>query len=174
MTVVQKSCALIGDPHFLLPFEPDRRDSGSTLRTIALREIEKVVLTGHHRFLCGFTAGVDLLLAETVLELRGKYPSIMLESVMAYENEAAKWPEPIREQYYDLLEYCDAERLLQTRFSMDCLIRRNRYLVDHADILLTVTEGLLGNPLQAIHYAALQGKSVLCISPSTLATKKIS
>lgn len=174
MTVVQKSCALIGDTHFLLPFQPDHRDPGSALHTIALQEIEKVVLTGHHRFLCGFTAGVDLLLAEAVLELRRKYPYIVLESVMAYENEAAKWPEHIREQYYELLKYCDAERLLQTQFSMDCLVRRNRYLVDHADILLTVTEGLLSNPLQAIHYAALQGKSVLCISPSTLATKKIS
>lgn len=173
MTVVKKTCALIGDAQFLLPFE-DRGDRGNTLHEIISQEIEKAVLSGHHRFLCGFTAGVDLLLAETVLEMRQKYPYITLESIMAYEDEAAKWPENIREQYYSLLEYCDNDRLLQTQFTLDCLIRRNRYLVDHADTLLAVTDGLLGNPMQAIQYAASRDKSILCISPSTLATQKIS
>lgn len=173
MTVVQKNCALLGDPFFLLPFDLDRGERARTLRDVMFHETEKTVQLGYRRFLCGFTAGVDLIFAETVLELRRKYPEITLESVLAYENEAASWEECTRERYYRLLGYCDREHLLQTRFTTGCLARRNRYLIDHANMLLAVSDGLLGNPLQAIHYAAVSGKSTLCISPSTLLTQKI-
>ncbi|MFT8888116.1 MAG: SLOG family protein [Ethanoligenens sp.] len=174
MKAVKKTCSLIGDSGFLLPFELDREDRARTLRDVIFQETEKAVLTEHHRFLCGFTAGVDLIFAETVLELRRKYPDIALESVLAYENEAASWDECTREHYYRLLGYCDKEHLLQTQFSANCLVKRNRYLVDHADSLLTVSDGLLGNPAQAIQYASVQGKHVVRISPSTLAIQKIS
>ncbi len=173
MTVVQRTCALTGDPFFLLPFDPDRGERARTLRDAIFHETEKMVLLGYHRFLCGFTPGVDLIFAETVLELRRKHRDITLESVLAYENEAASWEENTRERYYRLLGYCDREHLLQTRFTTGCLARRNRYLVEHANLLLAVSDGLLGNPLQAIHCAAVLGKSILRISPSTLLTQKI-
>lgn len=174
MTVVEKKCALIGDPFYLLPFEFKQENRENALRNAVFHEIEKAVRTGHHQFLCGFTAGIDFLFAETVLELREKNPSITLESVLAYESEAAAWDETIRDRYYDLLAQCSRERLLQTRYTPGCLVQRNKYLVDHTDLLLTMTDGLLGNAMQAIEHAAQQGKSVLCISPSTLATQKIS
>lgn len=173
MTVVKKTCAMTGDPLFLLPYGFYRENRVDALRHPVLRQTENAVLSGCRQFLCGFTAGVDFLFAEAVLKLRDKYSGITLESVLAYEYEAAWWEEPIRERYYRLLARCDAEHLLQTRYSAGCLARRNRFLVDHADILLAASDGLLGNPQQAIQYAAARGKPVICISPSTLAARKI-
>lgn len=172
MTEVTKTCALICDTQFLAPLDLEKGERAVMLQSLVRHETGRAARMGYIRFLCGFTGPADFLLAEAVIEARHGSRDIRLESVLAYEDEAAGWKERMREVYFNLLGQCDAEHLIQTRFTNTCIVARNRYLVDRAQMLIAISDGLLGNATQAVHYAASRDKTIVCISPSSLATRK--
>ena len=90
------------------------------------------VFTGHR------PKSVDMYAAEIVLALKEKYPQITLECAIPYERQAVRWPEALRNRYFSIAEQCDQETMLQRQYTPDCLQKRNKYMVDHADIVLTV------------------------------------
>ena len=112
--------------------------------------------------------GVDMYAAEIVLGLKASYPGITLESSIPCESQAAKWSEALRDRYFDIASKCDKETLIQTHYSPDCMDKRNRYMVDHADVLIAVWDGSPSGTGKTVRYAHQQGKSVTVIDPVSL------
>ncbi len=96
------------------------------------------------------------------------YPGITLESAIPSESQAAKWSEALRDRYFDIASKCDKETLIQAHYSPDCMDKRNRYMVDHADVLIAVWDGSPSGTGKTVRYAHQQGKSVITINPRTL------
>ena len=71
-----------------------------------------------------------------------------------------KWSEALRDRYFDIASKCDKETLIQTHYTPDCMDKRNRYMVDHADVLIAVWDGSPSGTGKAVRYAHQQGKSV--------------
>ena len=135
-----KTCAFTGHRPQNLPFgfnEEDERciDLKKTLREQIINLIENEGVT---HFISGMAIGVDMYAAEIVLGLKASYPGITLESAIPCESQAAKWSEALRDRYFDIASKCDKETLIQTHYSPDCMDKRNRYMVDHADVLIAV------------------------------------
>ena len=65
-------------------------------------------------------------------------------------------------------ERCDKETMLQTHYTPDCLRKRNRYMVDRADIVLAVWNGSPSGTGQTVWYARETGKPVWILRPDTL------
>ena len=95
---------------------------------------------GVTHFISGMAQGVDMYAAEIVLELKKQHPQITLECAIPYERQAAYWSEPLR----------------------------NRYMVDHADIVLAVWNGGPSGTGQTVWYARETGKPVWILRPDTL------
>ena len=119
-------------------------------------------------FISGMAIGVDMYAAEIVLGLKASYPGITLESAIPCESQAAKWSETLRDRYFDIASKCDKETLIQTHYSPDCMDKRNRYMVDHADVLIAVWDGRPSGTGKTVRYAHQQGKSVIVIDPVSL------
>ena len=121
---------------------------------------------------CAFTGhrpkSVDMYAAEIVLELKEKYPQITLECAIPYERQAVRWPEALRNRYFSIAERCNQETMLQRQYTPDCLRKRNRYMVDHADIVLAVWNSSPSGTGQTVWYARETGKPVWIIRPNTL------
>ena len=120
------------------------------------------VFTGHR------PKSVDMYAAEIVLALKEKYPQITLECAIPYERQAVRWPEALRNRYFSIAERCDRETMLQRQYTPDCLRKRNRYMVDHADIVLAVWNGSPSGTGQTVWYARETGKPVWILWPDTL------
>lgn len=153
-----------------LPFgfnEEDERciNLKKTLREQIINLIENEGVT---HFISGMAIGVDMYAAEIVLGLKASYPGITLESAIPCESQAAKWSEALRDRYFDIASKCDKETLIQTHYSPDCMDKRNRYMVDHADVLIAVWDGSPSGTGKTVRYAHQQGKSVITINPRTL------
>ncbi len=123
---------------------------------------------GVTHFISGMAIGVDMYAAEIVLGLKASYPGITLESAIPCESQAAKWSEALRDRYFDIASKCDKETLIQTHYSPDCMDKRNRYMVDHADVLIAVWDGSPSGTGKTVRYAHQQGKSVTVIDPVSL------
>ena len=165
-----KTCAFTGHRPQHLPFGMNESDE----RCVRLKEILKeeiinlIEAENVTHFITGMALGVDLYAAEIVLDLKARYPSITLESAILCETQAVKWSAAQRERYYDIAAQCDKETMLQSHYSPDCMDKRNRYMVDHADVLIAVWDGSPSGTGKTVRYAHQQGKSVTVIDPVSL------
>ena len=120
------------------------------------------------RRVTGMALGVDMYAAEIVLDLKSKYPHITLESAIPCETQAIKWSVASRERYYNIAAKCDKETMLQREYTPDCMDKRNRYMVDHADYILAVWNGCPSGTGNTVRYAHKKGKSIIVINPVSL------
>ena len=55
--------------------------------------------------------------------------------------------------------------MVQDHYSPDCMLRRNRYMVDHASLLIAVYDGQSGGTRRTIEYAMRRGLGIVDIAP---------
>ena len=139
-SVQGKTCAFTGHRPQSLPFGFDESDKRCTSLKSVMRDqiVALIENEGVTHFITGMALGVDMYAAEIVLDLKSKYPHITLESAIPCETQAIKWSVASRERYYNIAAKCDKETMLQREYTSDCMDKRNRYMVDHADYILAV------------------------------------
>ncbi len=103
------------------------------------KEIEKQIIENEvSHFILGMELGIDMLLAEIIIELKTAYPYITWEAAIPYEEQSADWNEKDREQYFLLIEQCDKETLISTQYTEDCRNKRTQYMTENSDILFNI------------------------------------
>ncbi|WP_297211357.1 SLOG family protein [uncultured Flavonifractor sp.] len=160
------TCSFTGHRPEKLPW----RDNEADPRCVALKvRLDRVVKetydSGMRHFLCGMARGADFYFCESVLKLRAEHPDVTLEAVIPCEEQAARWRERERERYFALVERCDQETMVQRHFDKGCMLRRNRYLVDHSARIIAVYDGMLGGTMYTLTYAMRQGLEVTILDP---------
>ncbi len=84
---------------------------------------------------------------ETVLRLRDERPDVTLEAALPCEDQAARWSEGQRSRYFRLVGQCDVETFVGRKYTPECMMRRNMYMVDHAARLIAVYDGRFGGTM---------------------------
>ena len=169
-SVQGKTCAFTGHRPQSLPFGFDESDMRCTSLKSVMRDQIVVLIEneGVTHFITGMALGVDMYAAEIVLDLKSKYPHITLESAIPCETQAIKWSVASRERYYNIAAKCDKETMLQREYTPDCMDKRNRYMVDHADYILAVWNGCPSGTGNTVRYAHKKGKTIIVINPDSL------
>ncbi len=161
-------CAFTGHRPQKLPFGFDEMDPDCMALKQRLSEtIAELAEQGYTHFLSGGALGVDTWAAEAVLLLRYRNPGILLEMVSPFDSQAARWSRKDRERHDRLFALADIVTATGHSFTPGCLQRRNRYLVDNADLLLAATAGVRGGTEQTIAYARRIGVPVRMIGVET-------
>ena len=160
----EHTCAFTGHRPEKLPWREDESDP----RCLALKKrldeaVEDAYAQGKRHFMCGMARGADFYFCEAVLALRRRHPDITLEAVIPCEEQAAHWRERERERYFSLVEQCDHETMVQRHYDKGCMLRRNRYMVDRASLLIAVYDGVLGGTMYTLTYAMRQGLDVVTL-----------
>ena len=158
------TCCFTGHRPSKLPWGQNEND----LRCIAVKQelasrLEGVYETGFRHFMCGMAIGCDMYFAEAVLALREKHPDVSLEAVIPCGTQPDRWAKPLRMRYTSLLDRCDSVKVLQIMYSRDCMMRRNKYMVDNSSLLLGCFMGIPGGTMNTIVYAERSGLKVVLI-----------
>ena len=156
-----KTCAFTGHRPQHLPFGMNENDDRCVKLKEALKEqiINLIEAEDVTHFITGMALGVDLYAAEIVLDLKARYPNITMAQ---------------RERYYGIAAQCDKETMLQSHYSPDCMDKRNRYMVDHANFIIAVWDGRPSGTGKTVTYArGRNGKSIIVIDPVTLAIERL-
>lgn len=159
-----------------LPFEENEATAQCIhLKTLIRQEILQRASQGYGTFYCGAARGADILFGEQFLAIKKEHFSdLCLVCVIPYEGQANNWTNAWRDRYFSLLEHADCEVLISARYTSDCYHSRNRYMVDHADALLSVFNGQhSGGTFYTTKYAYQRNKEIVIISPETLSKKVI-
>lgn len=153
------TCCFTGHRPDKLPWGTDEGDPRCLdLKRRLGEELEQAYEAGCRHFICGMARGADLYFAQEVLALRARHPEVTLEGARPCESQADGWPEADRSRYQAILDQCDYETLVQHRYDRGCMMRRNRYMVDHSARIIAVYNGVpRGGTAQTLLYAMRRG-----------------
>lgn len=113
------------------------------------QELLQAIQSGYTHFISGFAAGVDLIFAGIVADLKREYP-ITLEAAIPYQSRM-KSPD---KTFQCLLKECDIVKVHMEQYSKSCYMVRNRYMVDCSVLVIAVHDGRKsGGTAATIRYA---------------------
>lgn len=144
-------------------------ESGESIHYTEMKEqlrrtIVDLIGQGYAHFISGGTIGMDMFAAEMVLELQKEYPWILLEMVSPFDAQSAKWEKEYQMRLDRLYASADIITATGHEYTRNCIFRRNRYLVDNADLVLTDFSGKPGGTAMTLEYAAQLRMPILHIS----------
>ena len=162
MTDVFYTCSFTGHRETKLPWGDNEQD----LRCLELKaNIAKAVCNayddGIRHFLVGMANGCDFYFAEAVLALRSEHPDVTLEAAIPCEGQSSRWTAAQRRRYDRIAAECDYQTVIQKDYTPDCMLRRNRYMVDASSVLITAYNGSAGGTRSTLLYAMRQGLQII-------------
>ncbi len=125
--------------------------------------IKEAISQGYCYFVGGGARGTDIWMGEAVLELKKEYPYIKLVTVIPHEAQSQPWSKYWQERYDKLMEKSDMVTVIEPEFSYASYHKRNRFLVDHASLLIAVYNGTKGGTQKTIEYAQKKEKQIIVI-----------
>ena len=167
MTMNQNSCAFTGHRPKSFPWKYDEtsRDCILLKESLAM-QIAALTEQGVTDFLSGMALGADVWSALSVLDLREKNPAVKLHCILPCKEQANKWTASSQELYHSILNQADSIVYVSRTYHKDCMLDRNRFMVDHASILLAVYNGTQRSGTGAtVRYAQKRGREIFIIDP---------
>lgn len=125
--------------------------------------LEAIYSLGYRHFMCGMALGSDMYFAEAVIELKAQKSDIFLEAVIPCGDQTSRWSTAQRTRYNDLIDRCDKVTVLQYEYTPDCMLKRNKYMVDRSSLVLSCFSGMPGGTMNTLLYAQRNGIKTVII-----------
>lgn len=164
-----KVCAFTGHRPKSFPWKYNEAAPDCVLlKEVLAEQIKALADRGVTDWLSGMAQGVDLWCAQIVLDLRKVNPALKLHCVLPCEGQESKWSASAQERYRSILAQANEVVYVEQGYSRDCMLKRNRYLVDHSSFLLAVYNGAWRSGTGAtIRYAQQLGRNIYILNPIT-------
>lgn len=157
----ETTCCFSGHRPGKLPWGENESDPRCLVLKDSIRKaLENAYNSGYRHFICGMAQGCDFYFCEAVQSLRDDRPGVTLEAAIPCETQADKWSPADKERYRRLVGLCDFETMVQHTYDRGCMLRRNRYMVDHSSLLIAAYDGSGGGTLYTATYAMKHGVDV--------------
>lgn len=151
-----RTCCFTG--HRVLPTEASCRIAAALSDTI-----DALYQEGVRDFICGGAIGFDTLAARIVLLKKETYPDMRLLLTIPCRDQAKNWTRAQKQMYADILDQADVVEYLADTYDSGCMHRRNRHMVDHADVCVAYYVGKRGGTAYTVNYAYQEGVRVILI-----------
>lgn len=167
--MLTKCCAFTGHRPRKFPWKYNEADSRCVaLKAVLAEQIAALADAGVTQFLSGMAEATDSWSAMAVLSLREKNPVIKLHCILPCRTQADKWAASSQERYHSILDQADSIVYVSREYHRNCMLDRNRFMVEHAAILLAVYNGeQRGGTAATMRYAQKMGREIIVIDPIT-------
>ncbi len=123
--------------------------------------VRAYILAGFSLFITGGALGFDTLAQKTVTALRAEFPFIRAILAVPCRGQADKWKHEDQQVYRRILAEADGHICLQEEYTPDCMMRRNRFMVDHSVRCIAYHNGTPhGGTAATVRYAEKKGLPV--------------
>lgn len=116
------------------------------------KTVETLIERGVDTFYCGMAQGFDLCAAETVLKIKKRKPLIKLIACVPCYNQERNFSEADKKRYVKILKKVDENILLSDVYYNGCMLARNRYMADRADVLVAYLNKDSGGTAYTVRY----------------------
>lgn len=164
MKAVPQSCCFTGYRPQKFPFPLERGiPDYVTFENKLTDAVFSLPQEGCRTFYTGMAMGFDLIAAETVLLFRKLRPDagVRLIGVVPFRQQSLSFSAPWRERYNRVAALADEVVILGERYSPGCYQRRNEYMVDRSDLVITWFDGAPGGTRSTLRYAERCGRRIV-------------
>ena len=135
----------------------------SELKSSLVLAITELINNGVVFFGAGGALGFDMMAAETILQMKEKYPHIKLILVLPCppDLQTLKWYDYQRKRYNIILNKADKVRILCPTYTNSCMLDRNRHMVDNSAYLICYLRENNGGTFYTLKYAKRMGLEIL-------------
>ena len=167
--MIKIACAFAGHQPKSFPWKCNETAPECVLlKEILMEQITALADGGVTGFFSGMALGVDLWAAQIVLDFREKNLLLKLCCVLPCEGQEKKWSARTQEQYRSILKQANKTVWVSRNYTADCMLNRNRYMVDHSSILLAVYNGAYRSGTgMTVRYAENKYRRIILIDPIT-------
>lgn len=116
------------------------------------QEIEALIKRGVDTFYNGMARGFDLIAAKEVLKLKKKYKNVKLIACIPYYGQEKYFDVKDKKAYQEVLKKADLQTLLSPVYYKGCELRRDEYMADRADVLITYLRKTMGGTAYTVRY----------------------
>ena len=172
--MIEAACAFTGHRPKSFPWGYDENaPSCVLLKEVLASQISALAEQGVTDFLSGMAQGVDLWCAQIVLDQRKTNPALKLHAILPCEGQERKWTASAQEHYRSILAQANEGIYVGQEYSRNCMLKRNRCLVDHSSILLAVYNGTYQSGTgMTVRYAQRLKREIIIIDPTACAISK--
>jgi uncharacterized phage-like protein YoqJ len=143
--------------HRQIPLERDR-----AIRLAAENTVRDLIMQGYDTFLVGGALGFDTLAQLTVIRLRREFPFLRVVMAIPCREQDSRWSPQDRAVYQQLCRLADETILLREEYTDDCMLVRNRYMVEHSSRCVACWDGSnRGGTAYTVRYARQCGVPVI-------------
>lgn len=140
----------------------------STLNSDVYIETEKAIETLIKEVYCCFGSGgalgFDTIAAISVIKLRRKYPFIRLILVLPCLSQTRNWNFEDKQTYEKIKKSADKVVYVSKQYTSDCMLRRNRHLVDNSSVCICYLTDQSGGTECTVNYAEEKGLRIINIA----------
>lgn len=147
-----KSCALTGHRKLEENFDINRLYDA----------LEDLIKNGVEEFYCGMAIGFDLTSLKCLVDLKKKY-KIKIIACIPFDGQEKKFKIEEQKEYHLLLTWCDEKKIISDHYSAGSFLKRNRYMVDRADVVLAYVRKETGGTAYTVDYAKKNNKEIYMI-----------
>lgn len=116
------------------------------------------------KVISGMALGVDQWAAMISHKL-----NIPFIAAIPFEGQESKWPEQSQKTFRALRKLASEEVIVSSgNYSADKMQIRNKWMVDHCDLLIGIWNGTNGGTANCIEYARSIGKKIIIIDPTKI------
>lgn len=128
--------------------------------------VQEAVKRGYRHFISGMSAGIDLLAAKIVLQLRGDMPKmeITLEAAIPFLFQSKRWKEETKREYEIILSQCDKVHYIADTFSVAAYRKRDEYMVGRSSLLIAVLGKPNGGTARTVAYARRLNREIVLLN----------
>lgn len=125
--------------------------------------LEKCISEGYDCFIAGGAIGFDTVAAFRVLSARESHPDIKLVLALPCRNQTERWTSLKNLKEYQILkDNADAVIYLQNFYDSECMMKRNRFMVDMSSLCIGYVTKSSGGSAATMRYA--QKKNIKCLN----------
>lgn len=156
----QKTCCFSGHRPEKIPCSGQPSMQLYNIKIALYQEIDKAIKNGYEYFVDGACRGVDFWAAEHVLWHKNRNPMIQLEFAIPFDLQAAKWCEEDKIEYHKLLKQADKITKVNNAYTLNCMQKRNEYMVDKSSLIIAVWNGKPSGTKNCLDYAVKKGLEI--------------
>ena len=133
MDEIVKTCCFTGPRPKNYPWGRDKECEAKIEEKLKIA-VQEEVERGYRHFISGMSAGIDLLAAKIVLQMRENMPDkgITLEAAVPFPDQTRRWKEKTKLEYENILLRCDKVQSIADIFSVAAYQERDRYMVERS------------------------------------------
>ena len=123
------------------------------VRARLTEQVEKAVSEGYTTFITGMAKGVDLWAGEIIADLRDHGSNIKLVAADPYPGFGKGWSPEWKSKHQEILAKADIVEIICKGYNKGCFMLRNKWMVDHSNLVIAAYNGEPGGTKNTIDYA---------------------